>query len=66
MGKNKNSEFSVDDVRHDGYSVKHRSGKRCVTCGKPAGTAWSPHFCPTCDIERKASITKSLENMIKK
>lgn len=55
------SEFSPSDLQHDGYSEKYRSGEKCVECGKPAGTAWGPYFCPPCDIARKERISRQLE-----
>jgi len=63
LPSSKGSAFACDDLRHPGYGERHRSGKKCAVCGKPAGTAWGPFFCPPCDIERKAGIEKSLEEL---
>ncbi len=60
----KTVEFSVEDVRHNGYSEKYRSGTKCLECDEPAGTAWTPHWCPKCDIKRKRQISDSLASML--
>jgi len=60
-----NKKYETNDLRHDGYSKKHRSGKKCVECGEPAGTAWTPYWCPKCDIERKSRISASLDGFIR-
>ena len=39
------------------------SGRACIECGEPAGTAWGPYFCPDCDVERLDRIDASLEEI---
>lgn len=36
-----------EDRRDPGNGVRHHSGLRCLEegCAKPAGTAWSEHWC---------------------
>lgn len=39
------------------------SGLACVGCGKPAGTPWSPFWCPDCDDKRIARIDEHLKEI---
>ena len=36
------------------------SGRKCVDCGKPAGTPWGPHFCSDCDDKRIERINRGM------
>lgn len=38
-------------------------GKRDGACTNAAGSPWSRIWCSTCDEERRAAITKSLEEI---
>ena len=39
----------------------HRpSGLACRTCGAPAGTLWTPYWCPPCDRARLEAMTVEL------
>jgi hypothetical protein len=40
--------------------------RKCVErgCNEPAGTKWSPHWCERHDAERRARITKQLEDLV--
>lgn len=46
-------------------SSEHHTGKNCIRCSNPAGTAWSPLFCRKCNAERLDRITISLETINK-
>lgn len=44
--------------------------RRCVgygehegVCVNDAGTLWTPYWCPQCDEQRRAHITKQLESL---
>ena len=53
-----------DDPNHDGNSPKHHTGKLCIEgCGRPAGTAWSPHWCFECNVERINRINGQFEQL---
>lgn len=53
------------DPGHPYNGEKFRSGKQCINgCSRPAGTAWSPHWCQPCNQERMDGITASLENSL--
>lgn len=41
------------------------SGKRCVDCGEPAGTLWTYHWCPNCDVKRLDRITLGFEDLVR-
>ena len=53
----------ADDPLHPLNGTKYRSGRACVKCGEPAGTAWSPYYCQPCNAERLRRITASLEQI---
>jgi len=38
-------------------------GKYEGKCGRPAGTPWTPFWCPRCDELRRKRIRKQLENI---
>lgn len=44
---------------------KYHSGKPCIElgCEKPAGTAWSPHWCFRHNAERMARIDRSMDEL---
>lgn len=51
-----------EDPNHKGNSPRHHTGKLCIEgCGRPAGTAWSPHWCQICNSERIKRINSQLE-----
>lgn len=54
-----------EDLQHEGNSESHRTGKPCVErgCGQPAGTAWSPLWCPACNIVRMNRIDASMRSL---
>jgi Zn finger protein HypA/HybF involved in hydrogenase expression len=41
------------------------SGRKCVDCGKPAGTKWGPYWCPACDQIRLDRITEGMEEIMR-
>ena len=45
---------------------KYHTGKKCIEpgCYNPAGTAWSPLWCQSCDAERRRRIGSSLRAML--
>lgn len=55
--------MSYHDPYSPGNAPGHRTGKTCIEegCDRPAGTAWSPHWCVECNILRMDRIEKSLE-----
>ena len=54
--------MSYDDPNDPGNGEKHHTGGICVEpgCIHPAGTAWSPHWCFRCNVERMNRITRNL------
>jgi len=53
-----------DDPKDEGNSDKYHTGQLCIEgCGRPAGTAWSPHWCFECNVKRINRISKQLEVM---
>jgi hypothetical protein len=46
-----------------GHICQVPSGKDCFDCGKPAGTAWGPYFCPDCDVKRLDKIEANLKSI---
>lgn len=41
---------------------KYHTGNPCIErCRRPAGTAWSPHWCQPCNAERLGRIDRSLQ-----
>ena len=55
-----------DDPNHPGNGPAFRTGKPCINvCGRPAGTAWSPHWCFECNVERINRIRAQLEDLTK-
>ena len=55
----------IEDPDHEFNSAKYHTGKECIEagCTKPAGTAWSPHWCQACNCERMQRITQQLNEM---
>ena len=41
-------------------------GDKIHECEETAGTRWTPHYCKDCDKKRRDSISKSLEDIIRK
>ncbi len=53
---------AYQDPNNPGNSEKYHTGELCVEgCGRPAGTAWSPHWCFECNVARIEKITRQLE-----
>lgn len=51
------------DADHLGNGKVYHTGKPCIEddCKRPAGTAWSPHWCFACNVERMDRITRNLQ-----
>ncbi len=47
------------------HNCQKPSGETCANpeCGNPAGTLWSPHWCPDCDAERQQRIEDQLNEI---
>jgi hypothetical protein len=45
---------------------EHRSGRTCVEkgCNNPAGTAWSPYWCQSCNAARMDHIAQQLGKLL--
>lgn len=41
-----------EDPNYEGNSSKYHTGKACIDCEKPAGTAWSKLWCFDCNVKR--------------
>lgn len=54
--------YPYADPTDEGNSTKYHTGALCVEpgCDKPAGTAWSPHWCFECNVKRMDSISAGL------
>lgn len=51
-----------EDPANPGNSPLHLTGKLCIEkCGRPAGTAWSLHWCQPCNAVRMARINAGLD-----
>jgi hypothetical protein len=46
----------------------YHTGKRCVEhgCENPAGTAWSPHWCHLCNVQRIDRINAQFSALAEK
>jgi DNA-directed RNA polymerase subunit N (RpoN/RPB10) len=53
------------DPTHPGNSEKYLTGKPCLSCGKPAGTAWGPLWCFSCHKVRIDRIDQALNDLVK-
>jgi len=54
-----------DDPKHEGNSEKYHTGKLCINgCGRPAGTAWSPHWCFECNVKRIKNIDAAFDKLL--
>ena len=54
-----------EDRSDPGNSSLHHTGELCVEdCGRPAGTAWSPHWCFECNVERMRRIGHNLRESL--
>lgn len=58
---------AFEDPNHPGNGPEHRTGKPCIEsgCDRPAGTAWSPHWCFECNVERMRRIGAFLQTAVK-
>jgi len=52
-----------EDPTSDGNSKRHRTGKKCIECDNPAGTAWSRWWCFECNVKRMRRINASLDSI---
>lgn len=52
------------DPSHPGNGKKYLTGKPCIKCGNPAGTAWGPLWCFSCNVERIDKIDNSLNEIV--
>lgn len=52
------------DPSDPGNSPKYHTGKKCIECGAPAGTAWSPLWCFVHNVKRMDRIDKSLNDIL--
>lgn len=41
----------------NGHQCHRPSGRPCVDCGRPAGTLWTPVWCPDCDARRLDNVS---------
>ncbi len=54
--------MGFDDKDDPGNGVEHLTGEPCIEgCGRPAGTAWSPHWCFECNVKRIRRINSQLD-----
>lgn len=53
------------DPKHSLNGKRYQTGKLCIEsgCSRPAGTAWSPHWCQPCNAKRMDRISESLEQI---
>jgi hypothetical protein len=58
---------NAHDIKDSFNGLKYRTGKLCVeeNCNRPAGTAWSPYWCPQHNAERLDRIIAQLDTFIK-
>lgn len=56
---------NYSDPNDDGNSSKYHTGMKCIEngCNRPAGTAWSPHWCFECNVIRMDRINENLKKM---
>jgi hypothetical protein len=55
---------AFEDPENPGNSSKLHTGKLCVEgCGRPAGTAWSPHWCFECNVARIRKIDARMKDI---
>ena len=50
-----------DDIHDELNSEKYRTGKKCIDCENPAGTAWSPLWCQPCNAKRMFRLDKQFK-----
>ena len=52
------------DPSDPGNGLRYRTGETCIEpeCDRPAGTAWSPHWCFECNVQRMDRINRQLES----
>lgn len=53
--------MSYSDPSDPGNGAHYHTGKKCVDCDRPAGTAWSPYWCHPCNVRRIDRINASLK-----
>lgn len=52
------------DPDYSGNGSEYHTGELCIEgCGRPAGTAWSPHWCQPCNTARMDRISASLKEI---
>lgn len=57
--------LAYEDPNHEGNSAKYLTGKRCIECGKPAGTKWGKFWCFDCNVKRIKRIDKQFSDLSK-
>lgn len=55
----------AEDPSHPHNSDAYLTGSPCVCCGNPAGTAWSPFWCQSCNAQRLRRIGASFAAIAK-
>ena len=60
--------YAFEDINNEGNSALHHTGKTCIEngCENPAGTAWSPYWCFTHNVERMRHIDAQLKKLSRK
>lgn len=55
-----------EDATHPNNGVKFLSGRKCLDCDNQAGTAWSPHWCQSCNAKRINGIAEGFTKIADK
>lgn len=55
-----------EDPNDERNGAKFRTGKQCIDCPRPAGTAWSPVWCFECNVARMRRVSASLASIAKR
>jgi hypothetical protein len=55
--------LAFEDPDHEGNSEKYHTGKKCIECEKPAGTAWGPFWCFEHNVSRMKRISAQLDQL---
>lgn len=64
MSEQQRSHYGCWKGDHYEHDCRVPSGRSCIDCGEPAGTAWGPCWCPDCDVKRLDRITRQLSEMV--
>lgn len=56
---------AYEDPNHPANGPEHHTGKKCIApgCNNPAGTAWSPFWCQSCNANRMNRIDESMRDI---